>query len=113
MCDLFAPPCKTVLGHIKRIFADDQEMIKSDPHRFGRKGNITEDDFLIYNSYRVATAWMGSFAKIFQLSIEMTYNLTLDHYVGSLDEQYAIMNKLRCQPFSDVIDKLGIPIYMD
>ena len=103
-----------ILGHIERIFSDDAEMVKSDPERFGRLGNVTNEDFLIFNSYRVATAWMGSFAKIFKLSVEMSYNVTLDKInVGNLDKQHTIINRLKCKPFSSVIDNLGIPISMN
>lgn len=89
-------------------------MVNSDPLRFSRKGNITREDFLIFNSYRVATAWMGSFATIFRLSIEMSYNVSLHNYeVGSLDEPNRIIQQLQCTSFSTIIDRLQIQISMD
>ena len=85
-------------------------MINSDPERFNRKGNITRADFLIFNSLRVARAWMSSFSEVFSSAIETTYNVSLAKLdVGNLGEAEKIKKRLNCFSFRDLVNRLKIP----
>ena len=83
-------PCARV-GHITRSFHSEQDRLnvcatqcsqskplknlKSDTERYSRKGNVTVDDFLLFNYYRTASLWMDNFRNVFRVAI---YGLGVD-----------------------------------